>query len=75
MPVNLFFLYRSVLTLGELYKGIAKLSDDTRKKIYRDWIEEDLSKRFENRILPVEGSPVFGENCSANPNPAGLNFP
>ncbi len=49
------FLYLSVLTLGDLYKGIAKLSDESRKKIYQDWIEEDLSKRFENRILPVEG--------------------
>ncbi len=48
------FLYLSVLTLGDLYKGIAKLSDESRKKIYQDWIEEDLSKRFENRILPVE---------------------
>lgn len=47
-------LYLSVLTLGELAKGIAKLPDSPRKDKLLQWVEQDLKDRFAGRILPIE---------------------
>lgn len=47
-------LFLSVLTLGELEKGIAKLQDLTRKAVLREWLEHDLAERFTGRILPID---------------------
>ena len=46
-------LYLSVLTLGEIEKGIAKLPLSLRKSNLKTWLEKDLVLRFENRILNV----------------------
>jgi predicted nucleic acid-binding protein len=46
-------LYLSVLTFGEIEKGIEKSSDETRKRKLQLWVEEDLKKRFEGRIIPI----------------------
>ena len=48
--------YLSVLTLGELQKGIIKLNDSKKKQSLIDWLESDLSKRFEKRILFITDS-------------------
>lgn len=47
------FLHLSVVTVGELAKGIARLADDRRREKLRRWVEVDLRRRFEGRILPV----------------------
>lgn len=47
-------LYLSVLTLGEIRKGIAKLAESPRKHVLRDWLEQNLRQRFSARILPVD---------------------
>ena len=47
-------LYLSVLTFGEIEKGIEKATNVTRKKRLRLWVEEDLKKRFEGRILSID---------------------
>ncbi len=47
-------LYLSVLTFGEIEKGIEKSSNEDRKKRLRLWVEEDLKQRFEGRILSIE---------------------
>jgi len=44
----------SVLTLGELHKGIAGISDERRRRKLEAWVEGDLRERFEGRILPVD---------------------
>jgi len=44
--------YISVLTIGEIYKGIAKLDNGLKKDNIRKWLERDLIERFENKILP-----------------------
>lgn len=49
-------LYLSVITLGELVKGITKLRDDTRVKRLERWVYHDLVHRFEGRILSVDAS-------------------
>jgi len=46
-------LYLSVLTFGEIEKGIEKLTDKIRKKKLQLWVENDLKKRFKGRIIPI----------------------
>lgn len=45
--------YLSVLTIGEIQKGIAKLADIKRKAAIQRWLDADLRNRFESRILPI----------------------
>jgi predicted nucleic acid-binding protein len=47
-------LYLSVLTFGELEKGIEKIDASIRKKKLRLWVEHDLKQRFANRIIPID---------------------
>ncbi|MDZ7657149.1 MAG: type II toxin-antitoxin system VapC family toxin [Sulfurimicrobium sp.] len=47
-------LYLSVLTLGEIRKGIEGLGDDERRMALLDWLETDLPAFFTGRILPVD---------------------
>lgn len=47
-------LFLSILTFGEIQKGIKKASDQTRKQKLRLWLEDDLKKRFEGRIIPID---------------------
>lgn len=46
-------LFLSVLTIGEIHKGIAKLPESKKKKSLIKWVEEDLKKRFAGRILDI----------------------
>ncbi|VAX05828.1 hypothetical protein MNBD_GAMMA26-592 [hydrothermal vent metagenome] len=47
-------LYLSVLTFGEIEKGIEKSVSEDRKKRLRLWVEEDLKQRFGGRVLPID---------------------
>jgi predicted nucleic acid-binding protein len=47
-------LYISVLTLGEIRRGIAKLQDASRRVRLEAWLEHDLKLRFFGRILPID---------------------
>jgi toxin FitB len=47
-------LYLSVITIGEIKKGIEKLPDSDRKDALASWLEEDLLSRFQGRVLAVE---------------------
>lgn len=47
-------LYLSVITLGEIRKGIAKLADGERKSTLIEWLAEQLLVRFEGRIVPLD---------------------
>lgn len=49
-------LYLSVLTLGEIRKGVEAISDQNRRLPLLDWLETDLPAFFEGRILPVDGA-------------------
>lgn len=46
--------YVSVLTFGELHKGVEKLSDSKKKEELRIWIEDELQKRFQNRVIGID---------------------
>lgn len=46
--------YLSVLTLGEIRKGIASLSDSKRRGELETWLTQDLALRFSGRILVID---------------------
>lgn len=47
-------LFLSSLTLGEIQKGISKLPHSGKKKTLQNWLDKDLSARFEGKILPID---------------------
>ena len=46
-------LFLSVLTLGEIRKGVEKLLEPQRREKLRLWLEHDLRDWFGSRILPI----------------------
>jgi len=47
-------LFLSVLTLGELRKGVEMLGEGKRKESFVLWLEKDLWARFRGRILSID---------------------
>jgi toxin FitB len=47
-------LYVSVLTLGEIRKGIEALADRKRREKLRLWLEHELPAWFEERVLSID---------------------
>lgn len=47
-------LYLSVLTIGELRKGIEALPEGARKRGLLDWLEAELPGFFAGRVLPLD---------------------
>ena len=47
-------LHMSVLTLGEIRKGVAGLVQGTRRTRLETWLEVELQDRFEGRIIPID---------------------
>jgi toxin FitB len=52
-------LFISVITIGEIRKGIEKLPESLRKKNIQDWFENELIIGFEGRILPLDLSLIL----------------
>jgi predicted nucleic acid-binding protein len=49
-------LHLSVLSLGEIRKGVELLENSPRREQLRTWLEQDLPTWFEERLLPVSAS-------------------
>jgi predicted nucleic acid-binding protein len=47
-------LYLSVLTLGEIRKGLAALPQGKRRSRLETWLEVELQARFSGRILSID---------------------
>lgn len=47
-------LYLSVLTLGEIRKGIVKVAEPSRRMSLESWLDRDVVLRFAGRILAVD---------------------
>jgi tRNA(fMet)-specific endonuclease VapC len=47
-------VFLSVITIGELRKGIEKLSASSRKDTLQTWLTTDLVLRFSGRILQLD---------------------
>lgn len=48
---NNFFI--SVLTIGEIHKGIEKLDESRKKEELHNWVDNDLKERFRTRIIDI----------------------
>jgi predicted nucleic acid-binding protein len=49
-------LYLSVLTLGEIRKGIERLDDLKRRQILVDWLHVELTTFFLGRLISIDAS-------------------
>ena len=49
-------LYLSVLTLGEIRKGLTGLPQSKRRTHLEIWLETELRVRFDGRILPIDAA-------------------
>ncbi len=47
-------LFLSVLTLGEIRKGIERVTDIGRQQAFLDWLEVELPNYFLNRLLNID---------------------
>jgi predicted nucleic acid-binding protein len=47
-------LYFSVVSLGEVLKGVTILPDGKRRRDLQRWLDETLRPWFQGRILPVD---------------------
>lgn len=56
-------LYLSAMTIGELMRGAHKVKEKARRDRLTTWIEEDLTRQFDTRILPFDESSarIWGE--------------
>lgn len=48
-------LYISVLTLGEIRKGVTLLPAGRKRTELERWLEQDLPAQFADRLLPING--------------------
>lgn len=66
-------LHLSVLTLGEIEKGISRLPASMRRTALEQWLREGLAERFAERLLPVneEVARAWGR-LQAELEPAGV---
>ena len=49
-------LYLSVLTIGEIRKGVAGMPQSKRRTRLETWLEIELQARFSGRILAIDGA-------------------
>lgn len=54
-------LYLSALTLGEIRYGVERLRAGRRRGRLESWLQVDLPRRFQDRILPVDGAAAKGK--------------
>jgi predicted nucleic acid-binding protein len=47
-------LFLSVLSLGEIQKGIARLADETRARLLKQWLDVEVRAKFAGRVLPLD---------------------
>jgi predicted nucleic acid-binding protein len=47
-------LFLSVITFGELQKGISKLPASRKRRQLQQWVDRDLTRRFTGRILGID---------------------
>jgi tRNA(fMet)-specific endonuclease VapC len=53
VPESLFI---SMITIGEIAKGISKMPSSKRKESLITWLNENLPNRFKHRILSIDFS-------------------
>lgn len=58
-------LFVSVLSIGELEKGVARLEEGRKKLAIQTWLHQQLLPRFGSRLLPLdqESMVIWGGLC------------
>ena len=51
-PADLFL---AAQTIGELVRGARKVREQERRERFERWIEQELARQFDGRILPFDG--------------------
>jgi predicted nucleic acid-binding protein len=51
-------VYLSVITIGEITKGVEKLPKSKRKQELHAWIREDLLARFSGKIISIDNDVI-----------------
>ena len=61
-------IYLSVLTLGELKKGILRLGSADKARRLQTWLDTDVLNRFRSRLLPIDTEVAleWGKLCAAS---------
>ena len=69
-------LYLSVVSFGELQKGVSKLKESRRRKNLQIWVDEELTGRFAGRVLDIDRAVAsrWGE-LSGNAERIGKKIP
>ncbi len=49
-------LFLAAQALGELVRGVRKVREQSRREQFERWIEHDLARQFNGRILPFDAS-------------------
>jgi predicted nucleic acid-binding protein len=49
-------VFLSVITIAELRHGVERLAAGSRRKRLDDWVRGELPRRFEGRVLPIDGA-------------------
>ena len=49
-------LFLAAQTIGELVRGARKVREPDRRERFEKWIEQDLARQFDGRILPFDAS-------------------
>lgn len=69
-------LFLSVITIGELQKGISKLPDGARKDELQEWVEHDLTLRFAGRIIDIDQEAMLNwGRLQGDSEQKGVNLP
>ena len=70
-------IYLSVITLGELRKGILRLEDSRKAQRLQTWLDTEVRARFQERLLPIDANVAleWGKVCaeaerSGHPRPS-----
>ena len=69
-------LFLSSLTIGEIQKGISKLPDSGKRKKLQNWLDSELTQRFDGRIIGIDFKVAqkWGE-IQASSEIAGIKMP
>ena len=49
-------LFLAAQTMGELVRGARKVREQARREQFERWIEQDLARQFDGRVLPFDAS-------------------
>ena len=76
VPTDLFI---AAQTMGELVRGARKVREQARREKFEKWIEQDLARQFDGRVLSFDGSTaavwgrLMGDGDRAGRTPAAAD--